>query len=89
MPGKPNVMTRCWKKIRKNGKRTNTSSSADTEREASSTSESGFEDSVDMESSTDNTDIEDENNIHEAPEEISDQYLDSCRPRGTQKDIPQ
>ena len=82
-------MVRCWKKIRKNGKRTNISSSADLEREASSTSESGFEDSPDTELSRENTDTEDENNIHEAPEEIVDQCLDSCRPRGTQKDFSQ
>ena len=87
MPGKPNVMRRWWRKVKKNRKRTNTGSSADLEREASSTSESGFEDSADIESSRDNTDTEDENNTHEVPQnlEIFDQYLDPCPPKGKQK----
>ena len=87
MPGKPNVMRRWWKKVRKNRKRTNTSSSADLEREVSSTSESGFEESVEMGSSLDNTESEDENISHEAPEnvQIFNQYFD----RGTQKLLSQ
>ena len=93
MPGKPNVVRRWWRKVKKNRKRTNTSSSADLEREASSTSESGFEDSADIESSLDKTDTEDGNNrsIHEAPQnlEIFYQYLDPCPPRGKQKDFSQ
>ena len=80
-------MKKWWKKVRKNRKRTNTSSYSDLEGEA--TSESGFEDSAEMGSSLGNTDSEEENNMHEAPEGIFDQYLDSCPSRGPQKYLSQ
>ena len=82
-------MRRWWKKVKKNRKLTNTSSSADLEREASSTSESGFVDSADMESSREGTDIEDENDTRESPDdlELFEPYLDSYPPRGKQKDF--
>ena len=87
MPGKPNVMKKWWKKVRKNRKRTNTSSHSDLEGEAITTSESGFEDSVEMGTSPDNTESKDEDNIQTVPKGIFDQYLNSDPPRGTQKDF--